>query len=205
MSTRNVLIFLFIAGAAAAILFFLKPCGPGTPQTAANLAPASTPQPAVNTPQPPTAEIKLPPSKAAQAEKVKPVLPADKTAPVEKNVPPAAHEVDTAPPVNLTGSEQIPDIGKCASHNFPTEAKPYVQIATVTVRLVVDKFGNVRSDTPIAVEFPPDVDEDQVPAMRKLFIKAGARAFGAKKCPPHVVNGQNMGYSIEVPLQYKSK
>ncbi|MBN8221650.1 MAG: hypothetical protein J0L53_12045 [Spirochaetes bacterium] len=205
MSLRNLSILLIAAGGIAAIIFFLRPCGPGTPQTAANGLPVNAPQPVAGTPQPAGLDKKLPPAKAPETEKVKPVLPADKSAPVEKNLPPAANEVDNTPPVNLTGSETIPDIGRCATRNFPSEAAPYVKMATVTVRLVVDRFGNVRSDTPISVEFPPEVDEEQIPAMRKLFIKAGARAFGAKKCPPHIVNGQSMGYSIEVPLQYSAK
>lgn len=203
MSKRNLIIFLLLIGAAVAVFLLLKPCGSKPDEALRSQAtePApKQPEPAAKAPEP-MKKITAPGTPEAAAKPA--IVPADKTPAVEKNVPPAPHEVDTAPPVNLTGSEVIPDIGKCATRNFPSEAKPYVPMATVTVRLVVDKFGNVRSDTPIAVEFPPDVDEEQVPAMRKLFIKAGARAFGAKKCPPHVVNGQNFGYAIEVPLQYK--
>jgi hypothetical protein len=73
----------------------------------------------------------------------------------------------------------------------------------VNVRLVVDKYGNVRSVKTTSVEFAEQPPEEQLPMLRKVFIQAGNRAFGAKKCPPHVVNGQNIGYAIEVPLQYK--
>lgn len=195
MSKRNLLISAILAAAIAAIIWFLKPCGANTTEP----APVKT-----SVPTPPSAPVlQPPPAKPGEPVKKAAVEPADKTPPVEKNVPPAAHEVDTAPPVNLTGSEEIPNVARCATANFPAEAKAFVKTAIVTVRLVVDKYGNVRSDTPISVEFPQEVDEDQLPAMRKLFIKAGARAFGAKKCPPHMVNGQAVGYAIEVPLQYK--
>ena len=198
MSKRNVSIaLLLIAGVVAAILL-LKPCGAAgeksVPAQPNSQAPAPSPAAATAAKNAPAAE---------PAAKPQPVEPKDKSAPVEKNIPPAPAEIDTAPPVQLTNSEQIPDVGKCAVANFPSEAKPHVKIAIVTVRLVVDKFGNVRSDTPLEVEFPQEVAEDVLPAMRKLFIRAGSRAFGAKKCPPHVVNGQNVGYAIEVPLQYK--
>jgi len=118
---------------------------------------------------------------------------------------PAAEEVDTAPPIKLSANEEIPNVAVCATANFPTEAKPYVRQAVVTVRLIVDKYGKVRSVSPLSVEFPQEVAEDVLPAMRKAFIAAGSRAFGAKRCPPHIVNGQNVGYAIEVPLQYKQK
>lgn len=197
MSKRNLIIFVLLAAAVAAVIWFLKPCGPKATEVIpekVSVTPPPASVPAVPSPaQPKPGE----PAKKAAIE------PADKTPAVEKNVPPAPHEVDTAPPVNLTGSEEIPNVARCATANFPAEAKAFVKTAIVTVRLVVDKFGNVRSDTPISVEFPQDVEEDQLPAMRKLFIKAGARAFGAKKCPPHLVNGQAVGYAIEVPLQYK--
>ncbi|MBS0617696.1 MAG: hypothetical protein JSR44_05870 [Spirochaetes bacterium] len=118
---------------------------------------------------------------------------------------PVVEEVDTAPPVKLSTNEEIPNVAICASANFPSEAKPHVRQAVVTVRLIVDKYGKVRSVSPLSVEFPQEVAEDILPAMRKAFIAAGSRAFGAKRCPPHVVNGQNVGYAIEVPLQYKQK
>ncbi|GEM_PF-3559584 len=197
MSKRNLIIVLLLAAAVAAAVLLLRPCGAAGEKTAAAPAPAAAPLPAS------PAAAKNTAARAEPAGKPQPVEPKDKSAPVEKNVPPAPIEVDTAPPVTLTGSEEIPNVAKCAIANFPPEAKPHVKIAIVTVRLVVDKFGNVRSDTPLEVEFPQEVAEDVLPAMRKLFIKAGARAFGAKKCPPHVVNGQNVGYAIEVPLQYK--
>lgn len=196
MSLRNLSILLIVAGVVAAVIFFIRPCGPGKPQTAANI-------PSVSAPQPPAANKTQPPARAAEPETRKPEVPGDKPVVTEKIAPPAPKEIDKAPPVNLTDSEVMPDIGRCASRNFPPEARPYVATATVTVRLVVSKFGDVRSNTPISVEFPPDVEEDQVPAMRKLFIAAAARAFGAKKCPPHIVNGQPVGYAIEVPLAYK--
>jgi hypothetical protein len=41
-----------------------------------------------------------------------------------------------------------------------------------------------------------------LPRMRKLFIDAGRHAFGSKRCPPHVVSGENAGYVIIVPLLY---
>lgn len=196
MSLRNLSILLIVAGVVAVVIFFLRPCAPGAPQTAANT-------PSVSAPQPPVTNRTLPPARAAEPETKKTDAPVEKPAIAEKNAPPAPKEIDTAPPVNLTDSEVMPDIGRCAIRNFPPEARPYVATATVTVRLVVSKFGDVRSNTPISVEFPPDVEEDQVPAMRKLFITAAARAFGAKKCPPHIVNGQPVGYAIEVPLAYK--
>lgn len=195
MSKRNLIILLLLTAGIVAAILLLKPCGAAGEK--AVVAPAPVPTTAV----PPVAKNATDP--VAPAGKPQPVEPKDKSAPVEKNVPPAPAEIDTAPPVTLTGSEEIPNVAKCAIANFPPEAKPHVKIAIVTVRLVVDKYGNVRSDTPLEVEFPQEVAEDVLPAMRKLFIKAGGRAFGAKKCPPHVVNGQNVGYAIEVPLQYK--
>ena len=213
MSKRNLILFLLIAVAAVVIILLLKPCGPGSPVAVMDKPPvvAATPPatapvaPPVAKPAAPRAAVqaKTPEVKIVETPKTTPIVPADKTPPIEKNIPPAAHEVDTTPPVDLTGSEVLPEVARCATANFPAEAKPFVKMAVVTVRLVVDKFGNVREDKPLAVEFPQEVDEEQLPAMRKLFIKAGARAFGAKKCPPHIVNGQNVGYAIEVPLQYK--
>lgn len=184
MSKRNLLIAVLLIAGAAAALFFLYPCGSGERAD----APAG---------QAATQSRTVPPGKKPAIE------PQDKSAPVTTNVPPAAHEIDNAPPVKLTGSEELPNVAKCATANFPGEAKPYVKLAIVTVRLVVDKFGNVRSDTPISVDFADEIDEEILPRMRKLFIEAGSHAFGAKKCPPHVVNGENVGYAIEVPLQYK--
>ena len=199
MSKRNLIIVLLLAAAVAAAVLLLRPCGPAGEKAAQVNAPATQLVPAASSP----VAAKNAPVAAPPAAKPEPVQPTDKSAPVEKNVPPAPTEIDTAPPVVLTNTEEIPNVAKCAVANFPAEAKPHVKIAIVTVRLVVDKFGNVRSDTPLEVEFPQEVAEDVLPAMRKLFIKAGSRAFGAKKCPPHVVNGQNVGYAIEVPLQYK--
>ncbi len=198
MSKRNLIIFLLLAVAVVAAVLLLKPCAAAGDKTAVGPAPAPAAMPAPAAPAPAGAK-----NQPVAIGKPQPVEAKDRSAPVEKNVPPAPAEIDTAPPVVLTNSEQIPDVGKCAIANFPSEAKPHVKVAIVTVRLIVDKFGNVRSDTPLEVEFPQEVAEDVLPAMRKLFIKAGSRAFGAKKCPPHVVNGQNVGYAIEVPLQYK--
>lgn len=203
MSKRNLIILLLLAAAIVAAILLLKPCSPAGDKAAQAPVPAAIPAPApVPTPSSPTA-AKNAPAVAPSAAKPSPIEPKDKSVPVGKNVPPAPAEIDTAPPVVLTNTEEIPNVAKCAVANFPAEAKPHVKVAIVTVRLVVDKFGNVRSDTPLEVEFPQEVAEDVLPAMRKLFIKAGSRAFGAKKCPPHVVNGQNVGYAIEVPLQYK--
>lgn len=199
MSKRNLIIALLLAAAIVAAILLLKPCGAAGEKSAQVSAPAAIPAPAPSSP----AVEKNAPAVAPSAAKPAPIEPKDKSAPVEKNVTPAPVEIDTAPPVVLTNTEEIPNVAKCAVANFPAEAKPHVKVAIVTVRLVVDKFGNVRSDTPLEVEFPQEVAEDVLPAMRKLFIKAGSRAFGAKKCPPHVVNGQNVGYAIEVPLQYK--
>lgn len=196
MPRRNLLILLIFGVAAAVIILLLKPCGAKSTEPPAAKITDSAGQPAAPKNRAPTGTV-------AEPKAVVEVQPADKTIAAEKITAPAVREVDNAPPVNLTGSEEIPEVARCATANFPAEAKPYVKVAIVTVRLIVDKFGNVRSDTPISVEFPQEVDEDMQPAMRKLFIKAGARAFGAKKCPPHVVNGQNVGYAIEVPLQYK--
>ncbi len=199
MSKRNLIIVVLLAAAVVAAVLLLKPCSGTGEKAAIGQVPASTAVPAPSLPS----VAKNAAEATTPAGKPLPVEPKDKSAPAEKNVPPAPAEIDTAPPVQLTSSEQIPDVGKCAVANFPPEAKPHVKMAVVTVRLIVDKFGNVRSDTPLDVEFPQEVAEDVLPAMRKLFIKAGSRAFGAKKCPPHVVNGQNVGYAIEVPLQYK--
>jgi len=185
MSKRNIFVVLLLIIAAAIAVFFLYPCSGAVPEATGTPQPQG--KPAQGTPQPKRAVIE----------------PQDKSAPVTTNVPPAAHEVDTAPPVQLTGSDELPNLAKCATANFPAEAKPHVRVAVVTIRLIVDKFGNVRKDTPIAVEFPDALDEELLPRMRKLFIQAGAHAFGAKKCPPHIVNGENRGYEIEVPLHYK--
>jgi len=194
MSRRNLIVALVLIAAVVAVFFYLRPCGPSVGQQ-------------VSEPLQGKPAIAEPPKKDAQpaADKVKaePVMPKDTSAPVEKNVPPAKHEVDTAPPVQLSSTEEIPDIGRCAVKNFPPEARPHVTLAIVTVKLVVDKFGNVISDTPISVEFPQGLDDDILPQMRKLFIKAGSRAFGAKKCPPYKKDGQNLGYEIEVPIHYK--
>lgn len=163
--------------------FFWRQCGP------AQLAPSTAKQ---------NNEV----STKSKPEISKGIKPEEAEATIQNNVPPAKEEIDLAPPVQLTASEQLPNVAKCVTRNFPAEARPHVNLAIVTVRLVVDKFGNVRSDTPVAVEFPQEIDEDLIPAMRKLFIQAGSHAFGNKKCPPHVVNGQNFGYAIEVPLKY---
>lgn len=188
MTRRNLLIVLLLAAVAAVIVYFLKPCSAGNFGHAgeAGVLPAQ--------------ESGLRTKPAA-----KPAAPAGRRS-KEENPPSAAaaaREIDTAPPVNLTGSEVIPDIAKCVSTRFPSEAKPHVRLATVRVRVVVDKFGNVRSVKTNSVEFAEEPPDDLQPWLRKLFIEAGNRAFGAKKCPPHVVDGQNVGYAIEVPLQYR--
>lgn len=187
MSKRNLLIVLILVAAAAAVIFLLQPCGPaGGEQTAGGLFPAMKEK----------LKAKLKP-KSPEAKAAEPAPAAEAPAQVP------AHEIDNAPPVNLTGGEEIPNVAKCVTANFPPDAKPHVKTATVNVRLVVDKYGNVRSSKTISVEFPVEPAEDVLPLVRKLFIQAGNRAFGSKKCPPHVVNGDPVGYAIEVPLQYK--
>ncbi len=187
MTRRNILILSLIAVALALLIFLLKPCASAEPGQAneGGLIPALK-------------------------EKLRKKPAAKETAPAESAVTEKAPtatatpaELDTAPPVKLSGSDEIPNVAKCVSANFPAEAKPYVKTATVNVRLVVDKYGNVRSVKTTSVEFPEEPAEDLLPMLRKIFIQAGNRAFGSKKCPPHVVNGQNVGYAIEVPLQYK--
>jgi hypothetical protein len=187
MTKRNLLIVLLLAAAAAIIILFLKPCAPAEVGQAneGGFLPALK-------------------NKLRKKPAAKEAAPAESPLAAETPSPAAAvTEVDTAPPLNLTGSEVIPDIARCVSTRFPQEAKPHVRLATVNVRLVVDKYGNVRSVKTISVEFAEEPPEEQLPMLRKLFIQAGNRAFGAKKCPQHVVNGQNVGYAIEVPLQYK--
>ncbi|HMV35624.1 MAG TPA: hypothetical protein PKM44_08490 [Turneriella sp.] len=187
MTKRNLLIVSLLAVVAALIFLFLKPCAPaevGQANEGGFL---------------PALKNKLR-KKPAAKETAPAEVPVTEAAPAPAAAP---AEVDTAPPVNLSGSDEIPNVAKCVSANFPTEAKPYVKTATVNVRLVVDKYGNVRSVKTTSVEFPEEPAEDMLPMLRKLFIQAGNRAFGSKKCPPHVVNGQNVGYAIEVPLQYR--
>jgi len=187
MTKRNLLIVSLLVAAVALVLIFLKPCAPaeGGHANEGGFLPVLK-----------NKLRKKPEAKEAAPAEV-PVTPAAPT-PAATNA-----EVDTAPPVNLSGSDEIPNVAKCVSANFPTEAKPHVKTATVNVRLIVDKYGNVRSVKTTSVEFPEEPAEDLLPLLRKLFIQAGNRAFGSKKCPPHVVNGQNVGYAIEVPLQYK--
>lgn len=187
MTQRHLLIVLFMAAVAAIVLFLLKPCAPQKPA-----------QPGLGGAQ---SDTRQEPQKTKAIQHSAPA----KSRMTAETPPPVATpaEIDNAPPVNLTGSEEIPNVAKCVSAKFPAEAKPYVKAATVNVRLVVDKYGNVRSVKTTSVEFAEQPPEEQLPMLRKVFIQAGNRAFGAKKCPPHVVNGQNVGYAIEVPLQYK--
>lgn len=187
---RNIGVTLLLLFAVAIVIIFLYPCGPGGGESHSD----------VNTDKPPESKFSFfkkktrpPQDKPAPHETV--TLPTDKAAAIE--------EIDHAPPVTLNATDEIPNVAKCVTRNFPKEAKPYVKNAVVTVRLIVNKFGTVRGVTPLEVELPPNVDEEQVPAMRKLFIQAGRSAFGSKKCPPHLVNGQSVGYAIEVPLAYK--
>ncbi|MFZ5628666.1 MAG: hypothetical protein ACOY5B_06020 [Spirochaetota bacterium] len=188
MTKRSLLIVLLFAAAAALIIFFLKPCAP------AEVGQANEGEflPALK-------------NKLRKKPAAKEAAPAASPVAAETPTPAAAApgEVDTAPPVNLSGSDEIPNVAKCVTANFPPDAKAHVKTATVNVRLVVDKFGNVRSVKTTSVEFGEEPPEDLLPMLRKLFIQAGNRAFGSKKCPPHVVGGQNVGYAIEVPLQYK--
>jgi hypothetical protein len=183
MSKRNVLVLLLLAGVLAVAIYLLKPCN------------AAPPVPVTDTAAKPQMLAAAKPKAASPATIEKKVEPQPiKTAPVE---------VDTAPPVALTGSEQLPDVGRCAIDNFPDGAKPYVQKAIVNVLLVVDRFGNVRSVTPQSVSFPGMDSDDVTPEVRKMFIDAGRHAFGAKKCPPYIVGKETRGYSINVPLVYK--
>lgn len=187
MTQRYWLIVLLLAAVAALSMLSLKPC------SAAEVGQANEGGflPALK-------------NKLRKEPAAKEAAPAESPVAAETPSPAAAvTEVDTAPPVNLTGSEVIPDIARCVSTRFPQDAKPHVRLATVQVRVVVDKFGNVRSVKTTSVEFAEEPPEDLLPMLRKLFIQAGHRAFGSKKCPPHVVGGQNVGYAIEVPLQYK--
>jgi hypothetical protein len=188
MSRNRIFVAVFAAALAALLIWFLEPCGKAT-----------TPEEASQGGFLPSLKTKL---------KKKPAEPKPATEPAPAPVAPpsgpaaAVEQIDNTPPVNLTESEEVPNVAKCVIRNFPAEAKPYVRTATVTVRLNVDKFGKVREVKPTAVEFGQEVEEDLQPRMRKLFIEAGRRAFGSKPCPPHVVNGQSAGYVIIVPLLY---
>lgn len=187
MSGKRIIAALVAALLAAILIWFLEPC-----------APAGAPGEAKQGGFLPNLKAKL---------KNKPAEPKPATEAAPPVTPPsgpaaAVEQIDNTPPVNLTESEEVPNVAKCVIRNFPAEAKPYVKTATVTVRLNVDKFGKVREVKPTEVEFGQEVEEDQQPRMRKLFIEAGRRAFGSKPCPPHVVNGQSAGYVIIVPLLY---
>lgn len=192
MTQRRLLIALILAIFGGALLWLLRPCSP---------------QPAT------TAPGGIPPQAAASPQKsaswhnsttsTKETSPTNTPAPAPVPPPAPAGEIDSAPPIELKAGEELPDVAKCVATKFPAEAKPHVQSATVTVRLVVDKFGNVRSVKTTAVEFDQEPADDMVPMLRKAFIQAGNRAFGAKKCPPHIVGGRAVGYAIEVPLRYK--
>ncbi|MCX7632233.1 MAG: hypothetical protein N2Z22_02735 [Turneriella sp.] len=114
-----------------------------------------------------------------------------------------AEEKDDSPPVDLRGSQSIPDVAQCVHAKFPPEARDYVQSATVNVELVVDRTGRVRSVRTIAVELPKETPEEHIPMLRKSFIKAGNTAFGKKICPQHLLSGKPVAYTIEVPLQFK--
>lgn len=189
MTKRRLLIALLLVAVGLLLLLFLKPCAP---------------QPATTTP----VGVTSPPADAPHAKSAPPQKPSiamekDKEKPPATTTPAPSAEVDSAPPVELSAGDTLPDIAKCVATKFPAEAKPYVKSATVTVRLVVDKFGNVRSVKTTAVDFVEEPAEDILPMLRKAFIQAGNRAFGTKKCPPHIVKGQAVGYAIEVPLQYK--
>jgi len=183
-TTRRIISIVILIIFGAILWYFLQQCGP-----VANKSVSAPTQDRTPTPE-------------ATLKKATNVKPEETHSTPQNNVPPAKEEIDNTPPVQLTASEVLPNVAKCVTRNFPAEARPYVKQAVVTVRLIVDKYGNVRSDTPIDVQFGAELEEDMVPAMRKLFIQAGSHAFGAKKCPPHVVNGQNVGYAIEVPLKY---
>ena len=187
MSRNRIIAALVAVLIAAFIIWFLEPCGKaGTTEEASQGG-------------------FLPSLKAKLKKKPADPKPAHDAAPAQgapSSGAAAVEQIDNTPPVNLTESEQVPNVAKCVIRNFPAEAKPHVKTATVTVRLNVDKFGKVREVKPTEVEFGQEVEEDLQPRMRKLFIEAGRRAFGSKPCPPHVVNGENAGYVIIVPLLY---
>jgi hypothetical protein len=199
MSKRNVVVLILLAGVLAVAIYLLKPCNaaPSVPVTDTAAKPQILAAAKPKTASPATIEKKVEPHPT-------------KLAPVE---------VDNAPPVALTidpknPEQKLPDVSRCAIDNFPDGAKPYVQKAIVSVLLVVDRYGNVRSVTTKSVSFPgmdsdlvtPEVKEKFInaePAVRKMFIDAGRHAFGAKKCPPYIVGKETRGYSINVPLVYK--
>lgn len=187
---RNVGALILFLVALLILILFLYPCGPGEGEHH-DAAATGTPAPSRFSF---FKKKNVPPEKKAEPATTT-TLPHDSAAAVE--------EVDHAPPVTLNASDEAPNMAKCVHNNFPNDAKAYVKRAVVTIRVIVNKFGTVKSVTPLDVEFATAIDEEQLPLMRKLFIQAGRTAFGKKKCPPHLVNGQSVGYAIEVPLVYK--
>ena len=169
--------------------FILRTCiGTYIPETA-HITP--TPKPVAQTPKKTRVPLSAVPN---QAE------------PTKVNESPLNPQAPVGEPVKISAdSESIPDVSVCATANFPLEAKEYVRAAMVTVRLVVDKNGTVRSVTPLSVEFETEPPDEVIPQMRKLFSKAGSNSFSGKRCPKHIVNGQAVDYAMEVPLRYALK
>ncbi|HRP69248.1 MAG TPA: hypothetical protein PLY93_06930 [Turneriella sp.] len=201
MKSRYVLFLLLLVVVGIFLVLFLQPCSKTPP--VAGIVPAAEEVSREKKMDTPSALTRPPTQKIQETTEKSDKPKAGITSPVPAKVAPRAEAIDTSEPVHLSSSDTLPDISKCVSANFPDAAKPYVQNAVVTVRLTVDRFGRVRENKPIKVDLPPDLEYEQTASMRKLFIQAGTRAFGSKKCPPHIVNGQNSGYVIEVPLQYK--
>lgn len=197
MTKRRLLIVIALVIFGIALLWLLRPC---SPQPSTTMPVGISPQAPAASPQ----KSALSHNSTIPTKETSPTnTPAPAPAPAPGPPPAPAGEIDSAPPVELKAGDELPDVAKCVATKFPAEAKPHVQSATVTVRLVVDKFGNVRSVKTTAVDFGQEPAEDVLPMLRKAFIQAGNRAFGAKKCPPHIVGGQAVGYAIEVPLRYK--
>ncbi|MBV6492084.1 MAG: hypothetical protein LDLANPLL_00075 [Turneriella sp.] len=195
MKSRHVLTVVLLLILGLILFFFLQPCGTPIPSGIENFSNEKINGEKNTTVKKQTGVVIQP---KVMPKKDTPVTEAPAKAEPAKKAP----LIDDAPPVKLTGSETLPDVGRCATANFPLEAKPYVRSATVTVKLTVDKFGRVRANVPIKVELPRDLAEEKIPEIRKLFIAAGKKAFGAKKCPPYILNGEEVGYVIEVPLLY---
>lgn len=187
---RNVGALILFMMALVILILFLYPCGPGEGEHHDETGAAA---PAPSRFSFFKKKNKAPEHKPETHDTT--TLPNDKAAAIE--------EIDNSPPVTLTGGEELPDVSRCATTHFPPEASDYVKRAIVTVRLIVDKFGKVKSVSPLSVDLPEDLAEDMAPPMRKAFMTAGKRAFGEKRCPPHVVDGEKRGYSMEVPLVFK--
>lgn len=187
---RNVGALILFMIALVILVLFLYPCGPGEGEH----------HDTAGTGSPPPSRFSFFKKKNTTPEK-KSEPGAATTLPHENAA--AVEEVDNTPPVALTASDEVPDVSRCAVSHFPPEARGIVRKASVSVRLVVDKYGKVKSVSPLSVDLPEDLAEDIVPQMRKAFMTAGRRAFGEKRCPPHIVSGEKRGYSMEVPITFK--